>query len=174
VGEVGSFVKTGNDQWEREVAIHFTEREAQRLLSEMTGVGTKERFHQSAFARRFETPSAHPRWIGRQMARACPVCASEVCMDHCVLCGVDIRTEEHAADCPSTTGVFTITHRDLDMRVCPKCQHEYPGDRAPACGRCHKAFVIGDAYTHIKIAEDIGEVVCLGCAALELGRANDA
>lgn len=85
--------------------------------------------------------------------------------DTCVECGVSgclEGTAEHRPDCPSVTGVHPVRLKDL-----------WPGGPM-ACLRCGDTLWPGDSYTLIIVGQaevmgnvvPMGEVACLGCAAL--------
>lgn len=96
----------------------------------------------------------------------------------CVYCEADCKVDEpeHAADCPSSTGVFPVREQDFG----PKCAH--CGERAfgasMRCGDCGAELKVGDFYMHRELdpgdpldpgmgGAAIYEVICVGCAASE-------
>lgn len=91
----------------------------------------------------------------------------------CVYCDADCEVEEpeHAATCPSSTGVFPVREQDV---LCRGCKQTYLGMR---CSECDAEFQVGDHYTHRRIGEasslasddecPVYDLVCLGCAARE-------
>lgn len=98
----------------------------------------------------------------------------------CAYCGAD-REEaesEHAADCPSNTGIYPVTEKDL---LCC-CGRPLPEDQRMVCPDCGVRFEVGDSYTHrwdddtplgtppvpAEVCADAptGAVICLGCAAI--------
>lgn len=87
---------------------------------------------------------------------ACAVCGHALCLEHCVFCGVDCSEAlalPHAADCPSTTGVWPAE----------------PGDCCTECGE-----PVGETCVTLPIGPDgavvprgetrVSLVVCIGCA----------
>lgn len=94
----------------------------------------------------------------------------------CVYCDADCDADEpeHAEDCPSRTGVFTV---DAAM-IGPECPH--CGERAghpPICTDCAATLNVGDRYMLREIepgdqlvpgveGASVNEVVCVGCAAI--------
>ena len=91
----------------------------------------------------------------------------------CIYCEADCYEEdpEHGDDCPSTTGVFPVTKRDL-VSISAEGELEQSGMR---CMDCEDSFAAGDHYTHRHVGRggppgmpeaDVYEVICLGCAAL--------
>lgn len=104
----------------------------------------------------------------------------------CVYCDADCRVDEpdHADDCPFSTGVFPITERDVCDNPCPHCSC----GGGMTCMDCGEPFKLGDFYTHrvvtdgdrigriipSELIEDapVGEVICLGCAALADAKAS--
>lgn len=88
--------------------------------------------------------------------------------DTCVFCGAPgcaTGTAEHAEDCPSETGLYPVTERDL-RPICPHCGKSMDGP--PGCCQCHTVLNIGDYYVHREIHEGVYEVLCVGCAAPQL------
>lgn len=102
---------------------------------------------------------------------------------YCVHCAADCYADEpeHAADCPSSTGIYPFTEKDME---CPYCKRELGEEHRMVCGECEQPFQVGDHYTHRWLDEEtpagsppraaqgmadapIGEVICLGCAAKE-------
>lgn len=84
--------------------------------------------------------------------------------DICIYCGADgceYGTAVHADDCPSETGVFPITVEDSKCFACGAATGSMH------CMDCNAELKLGDHYTHRWIEDDVGEIVCLGCAALE-------
>lgn len=99
----------------------------------------------------------------------------------CVFCGADCKPNgidedpnaEHAADCPTSTGVYPIREQDFG----PKCCHCGKGAFAgPVCMDCKEPLEMGDFYMHREIeAGDsilpgvagaaVYEVICIGCKA---------
>ena len=96
----------------------------------------------------------------------------------CVFCEADCYVDEpaHAADCPSTTGVYPVREEDFG----PKCAH--CGERAfgdgMRCCDCGADLKLGDHYMHRELEPGdasipgiggaaIREVICVGCAAKE-------
>lgn len=69
---------------------------------------------------------------------------------YCVYCGTDCWPEpenrQHAADCPTTTGIYPV--RDQDR---------LPDGSLGACTACGAPFVVGDFYAHI--SDETGAVV---------------
>lgn len=100
-------------------------------------------------------------------AKPCRVCGSQLCLDHCVYCGVDCSPAlglSHADDCPVTTNVYPFDPDDWPH-----------GARCCECGD-----PIEGSYTTIPVgidgkpvprgATDTVLAVCLGCAAaVEVG-----
>lgn len=72
----------------------------------------------------------------------------------CIYCEADCEgpDPEHTDGCPFSTDVWPVSG-------------EEPG--GVACMDCGHPFAPGAFYTHRWIEEDVGEVICLGCAALE-------
>jgi hypothetical protein len=85
---------------------------------------------------------------------------------YCVFCGADCYEDEpeHAADCPSSTGVYPFTEKDM---TCPYCKRPLEERHRMLCSECEAPFEIGDHYTHRQIDDDVYEPICLGCAAKE-------
>lgn len=82
---------------------------------------------------------------------------------YCIYCGVDCEEYEpdHGGHCPTITGLYPVTPKFLGERG--------PNDPyAPgaACMDCGTAFKVGDFYAHRQIADDVIEVVCIGCRVL--------
>ena len=91
----------------------------------------------------------------------------------CVYCQADcwVDEPEHAADCPSNTGIWPV--RERDGALCPHCGKD---TLLPIhCIDCGAELNVGDHYamrdseTGEQVvkpdAGGIGEVICLGCAA---------
>jgi hypothetical protein len=78
----------------------------------------------------------------------------------CVYCGIDCNGtgNEHAADCPSSTGIYPVRRSEL-WPYGPAC-----------CDRCSAVLWPGDTYSHIGLDDFEGiavyEVACTGCALL--------
>lgn len=77
---------------------------------------------------------------------------------YCVWCGTDCDDfpgphPEHTQECPLETGVFPISVRDLRDQL--------------RCLDCNELFKPGDYYVQVREEQDIAEIVCLGCGALE-------
>lgn len=82
---------------------------------------------------------------------------------YCIWCGVDCEQDEpeHTAECPSTTGVQTVTAEDLR---CPGCRTTITGMRCG--GECGTQFQEGDHFTYAQDPDtDLHVIICLGCAA---------
>lgn len=87
-------------------------------------------------------------------------------------CWLDAEDQEHATDCPQTTGVWPVTERDLGIRG-----PDDPYAHGMKCMDCEADFKVGDHYTHRPIGDHPllpgmdpipgYEVICLGCAAQE-------
>jgi hypothetical protein len=93
----------------------------------------------------------------------------------CVFCNADCYEDdaEHAADCPSVTGVFPVREQDFG----PTCVHcgkgAFGGMR---CSDCGAALRLGDHYMHREVepgdpsvpgiaGASVQMVICVGCAA---------
>lgn len=96
----------------------------------------------------------------------------------CVYCDADCDVDEpeHAAACPSTTGVYPVEREGPDKRPCEHCgKLPNVGFR---CSDCDCLLGLGDHYTHRRIGDMSSpltggveypcyELICLGCAAQE-------
>lgn len=72
----------------------------------------------------------------------------------CIYCEADCDEADpaHTDGCPLRTDVFAVSGDE-------------PG--GITCMDCEQPFEPADHYTHRWVEEDIGEVICLGCAAWE-------
>ena len=92
---------------------------------------------------------------------------------YCAHCGVDCYEPgaedgshdyadvEHKPDCPSVTGLWPVTMEMLGMRG-----PDDPYAFGMRCMDCGVEFKLGDVYAHREVAEDVREVVCVGCRVL--------
>jgi hypothetical protein len=96
----------------------------------------------------------------------------------CVYCGADCHEDDpqHAADCPSNTGVFVVRDEDCGP-ACVHCGRRAHGDGI-RCTSCGTDLAVGDRYMHREVepgdpgglgveAASINEVICVGCAAAD-------
>lgn len=89
----------------------------------------------------------------------------------CVHCKADcwVDDPEHAADCPSVTGLWPV--REQELQPCRKCGTPAHGMCCMDCGAELKLgdfYVLRDADTGGIASErpHVGEVVCVGCGAM--------
>lgn len=84
----------------------------------------------------------------------------------CVHCGADCwpdkDDQEHASDCPVTTGLWPVTMAELGMRG-----PDDPYAHGMVCMDCNTPFELGDVYALRPTDEgDVFEIVCVGCRVL--------
>lgn len=75
---------------------------------------------------------------------------------YCIHCAADCWEDEpeHGPGCPSVTGLWPITERELQPA-------------GMVCMDCGDEFKVGDTYALRPTAtDDIFEIVCLGCRVL--------
>lgn len=82
---------------------------------------------------------------------------------YCVYCMADCSEgdPEHAADCPSTTGLFPVTGADLGIRG-----PDDPYAHGMTCMDCGAEFKVGDFYAQRQVESHLFEIVCVGCSVL--------
>lgn len=82
---------------------------------------------------------------------------------YCVYCEADCYADEpeHDAECPSNTGLYPVTTETLGMRG-----PDDPYAFGARCMDCGVEFKLGDTYTHREVADDVREMVCVGCRVL--------
>jgi hypothetical protein len=95
---------------------------------------------------------------------------------YCIYCAADCYGDEaqHAAVCPSTTGVYPVDEHALKP-FCPHCGESMFGP--PCCMDCGDVIPVGSHYYHREVdpsdpdesnpmvGAPVYEVICLGCAA---------
>lgn len=94
----------------------------------------------------------------------------------CIYCEADCYEDEpeHAADCPSTTGVYPVRLEDLGP-PCPHCGEPTLGFGCVDCGAqlqpgdhyMHRILTEGDSSLPDMEGASLSEVICVGCAAKE-------
>ena len=109
----------------------------------------------------------------------------------CVHCGADCELDadlqEHAADCPFSTGVWPM-QAEPELEVARwlrwESEIELPDEirahvetilkREPLCGECREPINVGQSYClrdsdtgYIERRPYVGMVVCIGCASVE-------